>query len=175
MGKFRLTIKTNFGEISVEGDSPTDLRNTLLSMGISEESINNVLEIVKQKLETRILPSPVSVAPSKPEQAGVIEYTSDGTPHIAVSTDDLSAKEVIGLLLYAKGPNPTSMNELTKLVRDNWKGIEITTVSANLSQMKAYVIKEGTRGSYSYKLSGSGKNWVENELLPKLKMKTKMT
>jgi len=37
--------------------------------------------------------------------------------------------------------------------------------------MRAFVIKEGGRGSYSYKLSGSGKNWVENELLPKLKMK----
>ncbi len=112
------------------------------------------------------------IAPSKPEQAGIIEYQSDGTPHISVSTDKLSAREVIGLLLYAKSPSAVSLNELTRLMADNWKNYDISSVSANLVQMKAFVIKEGERGSYAYRLSGSGKNWIENELLPKLKSKT---
>jgi hypothetical protein len=171
MGKIILTIKTSLGEISVEGDSPTDLRNTLLSLGISEESINKLLETVKQRLQTPELPIPVSVAPSKPEVIGVIEYGSDGIPHITVSPDKLTAKEVIGLLLYAKSPNPISMSELAELVVNNWKSVEMPYVSSNLNMMKAFVIKEGSRGSFSYKLSGSGRNWVENELLPKLKLK----
>jgi len=172
LGKFRLTIKTSFGEISVEGDSPTDLRNALISIGISEESINNILDTLKQKLQAPVLPSPISVAPSKPEVAGVIEYGSNGKPHIIVPPDKLTAREVIGLLIYAKSPNPLSMSELTELVVNNWKSVGSPYISSNLSQMRAYVIKEGERGSYSYKLSGSGKNWVENELLPKLKLKS---
>jgi len=171
LGKFRLTIKTSFGEISVEGDSPTDLKSTLMSIGIPGESIDNILETMKQKLQAPVQPSPISVAPSIPEVAGVIEYGSNGTPHIIVPPDKLTAREVIGLLLYAKSPNPVSMSELTKLVGINWKDVGAPYISSNLSQMRAFIIKEGGRGSYSYKLSGSGKNWVENELLPKLKLK----
>jgi hypothetical protein len=169
LGKFRLTIKTTFGEISVEGDSSTDLRNTLLSIGISEESINRIMETVKQKLQSPVAPTSVTVAPSKPEATGIIEYGTNGTPHIIVPPERLTAREVIGLLLYAKSPNSVSMSELTELVANNWKSVEMPYISSNLSQMRAFVIKEGSRGSYSYRLSGSGKSWVENELLPKLK------
>lgn len=171
MGKFRLTVKTSFGEISVEGDSPTDLRNTLLSIGITEDNVDSILNTLKQRLQTPELPISISVAPSKPEVAGVIEYGSDGRPHITVPPEKLTAKEVIGLLLYAKSPNPISMSELTELVINNWKSVDMPYISSNLSMMKAFVIKEGSRGSFSYKLSGSGKSWVENELLPKLKSK----
>jgi len=171
MGKFRLTIKTSFGEISVEGDSPSDLRTTLLSMGISEESIDNILETVKQKLQTPELPVPISVAPSKPEVAGIIEYESDGTPHITVPTHKLTGTKVIGLILYAKSPNPVSMSELTSLVANNWRSVAMSTISGYLAMMRAFVIKEGSKGSYSYRLSGAGKNWVENEVLPRLKLK----
>lgn len=171
LGKFRLTVKTGFGEISIEGDSPSDLRNTLLSIGITDESIDNILEAMKRKLQTPALPTPISVAPSKPEVVGVIEYGSNGKPNITVPPAKLTAREVIGLLLYAKSPNPISMSELRDLVANNWKSVGMPYISSNLSQMRAYIIKEGTRGSYSYKLSGSGKGWVENELLPKLKLK----
>ena len=171
MGKIRLTVKTNFGEISVESDSVTDLRSALLSMGISEVSIDNILQATEQRLQTPELPIPIAVAPSKPEVSGVIEYGSDGTPHITTPSDRLTAREVIGLLLYARSPNPISMSELTELVVNNWKNVEMPYVSSNLNMMKAFVIKEGSRGSFSYKLSGSGRNWVENELLPKLKLK----
>jgi hypothetical protein len=171
MGKFRLTVKTSFGEMSVEGDSPTDLRNMLLEIGISEESINNILAIMKQKLQTPEQPISISIAPSKPELAGVIEYGSDGAPHITVPTHDLTGTKVIGLILYARSPNPVSLSELTELVANNWRSVAMSTISGYLAAMKAFVIKEGSRGSYSYKLSGAGKNWIENEVLPKLKQK----
>jgi len=169
LGKFRLTIKTSFGEISVEGDSPTDLRNTLLSIGVAEESIDGIIEAVKQKLQSPVAPTPVTITPSKPEATGVIEYGTNGKPHITIPPEKLTAREVIGLILYAKSPNPVSMGELTELVANNWKSVEMPYISSNLSQMRAFVIKEGSRGSYSYRLSGSGKSWIENELLPKLK------
>lgn len=173
MGKIRLTVKTNYGEISVEGDSLQDFKATLLDIGFSQNNVSNILATIldatSQKFPEPFAKVSVSVTPSKPELAGIVEYTSDGAPKITVAQTRLSLKTVIGLLLYAKSPNAVSMSELTDLVNDNWKTVEMTTVSGILSFMRPYVIKEGTRGSYSYRLSGMGKSWVENELIPKLK------
>jgi hypothetical protein len=173
MGKFRLKIKTYYGEINIEGDSFSDFKNSLGEMGISSEIVDSVINAAVSSIERKdvTISIPAPITPSKPEQSGIIEYLSDGTPHISVSTDKLSAKDVIGLLLYAKSPNAVSSTELTQLVSNNWRSTDIYTVSSNLSKMRAYVIKEGSRGSFSFRLSGSGKIWVENELLPQLKPK----
>lgn len=174
MGKLRLTFRTHYGEISVEGDSLSDFKKMLADIGISEDNMESIVSTMISQIESKdvIVRIPVSITPSKPELSGVIEYGSDGVPHITIPPDNLTAKDVIGLLLYAKSPNAISMSELTKLVINNWKNVEMPYISSNLSQMRAFVIKEGARRSYSYKLSGSGKNWIENELLPKLKTKT---
>lgn len=174
MGKLRLTFRTHYGEISIEGDSLSDFKSTLAEIGISPDNVESIVNTIVSQIETKdvIVKIPVSVTSSKPELSGVIEYGSDGVPHITIPPDNLTAKDVIGLLLYAKSPNAISMGELTKLVINNWKNVEMPYISSNLSQMRAFVIKEGTRGSFSYRLSGSGKNWIENELLLKLKTKT---
>jgi hypothetical protein len=171
LGKIRLTIKTSFGDISIEGESIRDIRNSLLDVGFSKTSIDKTLETIKHRLEEPVPSKVMSVAPSKPEAAGVIEYGTDGKPHIIVSPDALTGKEVIGLVLYAKSPNPVSMSELRSLVSDNWKSVSLPTISAYLSYMRAFIIKEGTRGSFTYRLSGSGRSWIENEVFPKLKSK----
>jgi hypothetical protein len=169
-----LTFRTHYGEISIEGDSLSDFKSTLAEIGISPDNVTSIVSTIISQIETKdvILRVPVSVTSSKPELSGVIEYGSDGLPHITIPSDNLAARDVIGLLLYAKSPNAISMSELAKLVINNWKNVDLSQISANLSQMRAFVIKEGVRGSFSYRLSGSGKNWVENELLPKLKTKT---
>jgi hypothetical protein len=171
VGKISLTFRINYGEVTIEGDSLSDFKNTLLDMGISGTDVQSVVETIIWQIEHKdvLVRIPVSVTPSKPELAGVIEYGSDGVPHITVPSDRLGAKDVIGLLLYAKSPNAISMSELTQLVVNNWKSVDMPYISSYLNMMKAFVIKEGTKGSYSYRLSGSGKNWIENELLPNLK------
>jgi len=177
LGKLRLTFKTDYGEVTIEGDSLQDFKGTLSEMGISDLDIESIVNTITGRIERHdvIVKIPITVSPSKPELAGVIEYGSDGVPHITVSPDKLTAREVVGLLLYAKSPNAISMGELTQLVVNNWKNVEMPYISSNLNQMRAYVIKEGARGSYSYKLSGSGRSWIENELLPKLSMKSGST
>jgi hypothetical protein len=173
LGNLRLTMKTYYGELTVEGNSLLDFKKTLSEIGITEDIIDNVIDSIISKLGSKdlALEIPTSLTPSKPEQVGIIEYGSDGSPHITVSPQKLTARDVIGLLLYSKSPNSISMNELAQLVANNWKNVEMPYISATLSQMRSYVIKEGSRGSYSYRLSGSGKSWIESELLPKLKVK----
>ena len=161
LAKFRLKVKTDFGEVSIEGESLRDLKDSLSEMGIPQSGIERILDTVRDKLQPVPPPSiSISVAPSKPELRGVVEFRSDGTPHIIVPTSDLRGREVIALLLYAKSPNAISMSELTSLMSENWKSVKMTTTSGYLSYMRAYIIKEGTRGAYTYRLSGSGKNWV---------------
>jgi hypothetical protein len=140
-------------------------------MGLSPDTVNSVINAAVDQMEHKdvTLSIPFPIASSKPEQAGIIEYGSDGAPHITVSPEKLTAREVIGLLLYAK--STISMSELTQLVANNWRNVEMPYISSSLTKMRAYVIKEGLRGSYFYKLSGAGRNWIENELLPKLKSK----
>jgi hypothetical protein len=175
LGKVSLRFSTRYGEVSIEGNSVEEFKNLLAGLGVSEANTESVLNTILNSIEHQDLSLriPVSVTPSKPEVTGVIEYTDDGKPHIIVPPTSLTAREVIGLILYAKSPNPVSMSELTELVVNNWKSVEMPYISSNLNQMRAFVIKEGSRGSFSYKLSGSGRNWIENELLPKLKAKTK--
>lgn len=174
MGKIRFTIRTSYGEISVEGDSLLDFQNILGDLGVSRQDIgalvDTVRDVTRQKLQEQVRKFPISVTPSKPELTGVIEYTTDGKPRITIQPSLLTSKDVIGLILYAKSPNSVSMKEITDLVAENWRSVEMPYISATLTKMRGFVIKEGSRGSYMYKLSGSGRNWIENELLPKLKL-----
>lgn len=169
MTKLCLIIKTAFGEFRIEGESITDLKKSLVELGISQNGIEGVFTSITQRIEAPISHETIPVVSSKPEFEGVIEFNSEGKPNIIVSPTGLSGKDVIGLLLYAKSPSAMSMSELTSLVSENWKAVKQSQISAYLSHMRAFIIKEGTRGSYSYKLSGSGKAWIEKELLPRLK------
>lgn len=63
------------------------------------------------------------------------------------------------------------MGELKELVNLSWKAVSQPYVSANIGQMKGLILKEGSRGAFVYKLSGTGKSWIENTLLPKLRGK----
>lgn len=125
------------------------------------------IEKIKEKREPEI--PIISPMPKRPELAGVIEFGTNGVPHIILSPEKLTAREVIGLLLYAKSPSPVSMGELKTLVASNWKSVDMPYISANINQMKGLIIKEGAKGAYTYRLSSSGKAWIENELLPKLR------
>lgn len=168
MGKFRVTIRTRFGEISVEGDSSKEI------LELVKEALTFQTEVNIMIPEERVTPPiiPTALAPPsvpKKELEGIIEVTADGRPHVTVSPEKLAAKEVIGLLLYWKYPAGFSTKELTELVSLSWKTVDQPRITATIADLKGLVIKEGPKGKYVYLLSGAGKSWVENDLLPKLR------
>lgn len=137
---------------------------------------NFVLKIIRKFAEISFIQKPRELIKEKPSEKkeeklfkDIIEYNAEGVPHILVSPKKLTAKEAIGLILYAVAPVAISMRELKDFVSLNWKSVSMPYLSANLSQMRELVIREGRKGTYKYKLSGLGKAWVENELLPKLR------
>lgn len=105
----------------------------------------------------------------QPVLVGVIEYGSNGTPNILADPSKLTAKDVIGLILYSKHPTLLTLREITDFTIKNWKNVSMRYVAANIAQMRGRVIKEGKRGSFRYKLSGLGESWIRSKLIPKLK------
>jgi hypothetical protein len=161
-----MTLKTNFGEISVEGDSKREI------LALLEDALS-LAKDTKISIPPEVAISATIPTLSKKELEGIIEVTADGKPQITVPPAELAAKDVIGLLLYWKYPEGVSVGELTSLVSLNWKSVDQRYVAANIGKMKGLLLREGPKGKYIFKLSGAGKSWVEKELLPKIKEKRK--
>jgi len=105
----------------------------------------------------------------KPDLDEIFEYKEDGTPQLAVPSGRLSLSEVIALLLYAYEPRRLTMQQLKKIISDNWKGVEMTAIGATMATtMKNRVVKEGKRGSYTYSLTKSGRELAQG-VITKLK------
>ncbi len=102
----------------------------------------------------------------KDSVTGVVEYTTEGRPHLIVPVDNLSAKEAISIVMYSIHPKPLGDGELSSLLSSSWKATNESIVRARVSELR----KEGKliadRGSYV--LSGAGLQWVEGQLLPRL-------
>jgi len=165
--KFQVNIRTRFGEISVKGDSSKEVLDLIKEAFDIEKEVNSLIPEEKLVLSTPV--SRVTPPISMKELEGIVEASADGKPQIIVPPERLTAKDVIGLLLYSKYPVGLSISELTELVSLSWKAVEQPYVAANLGQMKGIILKEGSRGAFVYKLSGTGKSWVENTLVPKLR------
>jgi len=169
MGKFHATIRTKFGEVRVEADS----RKEMLDLVKEAIALIDDIKVLIPEEAAGPMPAPPVRAPiAKKELEDIIEVTANGRPHIVVPPAKLTAKDVIGLMLYWRHPEGLSMNELTDLVSLNWKAVDQPYVAATIGDLKGQVLKEGPRGKYIYKLSGTGRSHVETVLLPKLKGKS---
>lgn len=167
MGKFHVTIRTGFGEISIQGDTKREALDLLKEAITLIEDVKTL--IPKEKIIPPIPTPPIPPPITKKEIEGIIEVTTNGRPHVVVPPERLTAREVIGLLLYWKYPEGLLIGELTDLVSLSWKAVKSRYVAANIGKMRGLILREGPRGEYIYKLSGVGKSWVETDLLPKLR------
>jgi len=171
LGKFHITIRAKFGEISVEGDSKKEILDLLKEAVALMEDATSIIPEEKLAPPTYAPFTPTSI--TKRGMEGIIEATSDGRPQIIIPPGTLTAKDVIGLLLYWKYPDGLLLSELTNLVSLSWKAVDQPYVAANIGTMKGLLLKEGPRGKYVFKLSGTGKSWIETNLLPKIKAEKK--
>ena len=109
-----------------------------------------------------------------PEQSvgitGIVEFTSEGKPHLTVPVDTLSAKEAISLVMFSMHPKPLGDDDLSSLLSSSWKTTGESIVRARISELRreGKVITE--RGNYV--LSGAGVQWIQNDILPRLQKVT---
>ena len=149
--KVRVTVRRPYGDIEVEGESLDEVVEGL-------QSFPEWLAVID-----RLVPSLEEERAGMIVLEGVVDTTPEG-PQLTVAKDRISNKEAIGLLLYAKDPEPLEPREIGRLL--SLSGHGSSGFGSRLSEMR----REGTllREGEGYRLSATGRRTVE-ELAEKLR------
>ncbi|MEM2876038.1 MAG: hypothetical protein QXL67_03695 [Candidatus Bathyarchaeia archaeon] len=149
MGKYRVSVRRSFGTMEVEAETPDELLEALHKM---PDILSEVDEILAKK---ELMTPSISLK-------GLI-YRSEEGPLLTVPKDRLSAREAIGMLLYAAYPDGIKSRDLGRLL--NISGWFTPGYPSRLSELKRSGLVISSGGSY--KLTLNGVRWVEGEVVPK--------
>lgn len=156
MGKIKAVIKTSFGEVTIEGETPTEV------LGILQTIPFDFMEKIGTFVSTKLSP------PSKMQLEGIIEFTNDGP--VITTRQKLTHYEAIALILYASENKTNTAAQIEKLLE--MSGIK-SMVPARLNEMiRRGVVFKPSSSKPDYKLSVQGERWVEEEVLSKLRSTT---
>ena len=154
MKRIEARIKTPFGEVIIEADSPQELLSMLET--IPENFVEKLSEFVSNKL-----------TPSGAQLKGIIEPTTEGP--VIVTRENLTHYEAVGLILYASEDKKNTAAHITKLLESS--GIK-SMVPARLNEMtKRGQVFKPDPNKPDFKLTIQGEKWVEDEVLSKLRGK----
>jgi len=154
MNKIEAHIKTPFGEIVIEGDSPDEILKLL------EAFPENFMEKMGNFVSNRLIPSGVQLR-------GIVESTTEGP--VIVARESLTHYEAIGLTLYASEEKKNTAAQITKLLESS--GIKCM-VPARLNEMtKRGQVFKPDPNKPEFKLTMQGERWVEDDVLAKIRGK----
>lgn len=158
--KYLISVRTEFGHVGVSADSVEEAIQLM-------EDLPRFKRKVEEKIKTiEFAEAPPSTPVRKKELEGIVRYTMEGKPTFLVSLEPLNRKERVGLVLFALDPKSISSSEVADIISTEWKPMDLKTASAYLTgAMKELVYTIDKR----YKLTGKGKSWVKNEVLPKIR------
>jgi len=160
--KLRFRIKRGESEVELEGDYE-----------YVKEKFEELLKEVPVQAQTVAQPQaqPSLAAPIQAQTAGlegIVEKTSDGKPRLTIPVDSITAKEAVGLMLIAVHPTPLSDEDLSSLLSSSWKTMKPEAVRARASELRREGKLIAEKGVYS--LSGAGVQWVQTEVLTRIKV-----
>jgi len=154
MKRIKARIKTPFGEIVVEGESPQEILSILESF--PENFLENVADLVSSRL-----------VPSTAQLKGVVEFTTEGP--VIVTREKLTHYEAIGLILYTSNDRKNTAAQIQKLLDSS--GVKCM-VPARLNEMtKRGQVFKPDPAKPEFKLTVQGERWVEDEVLARLRGK----
>lgn len=155
MKRVEIRVKTPFGEIVVEGETPQEILSLLEAF--PKDFVENVSNIVSSML-----------APSAASQLkGIIEFTTEGP--VLIAREKLTHYEAIGLILYASEGRQNTAAQIQKLLESS--GVKCM-VPARLNEMtrRGQVFKPDPKRP-EFKLTVQGERWVEDGVLARLRGK----
>ena len=154
MKRIEARIKTPFGEVIIEGETPREI------LGMLETMPENFLEKLSDFISNRLMPSGAQLK-------GIVELTTEGP--VIVSREKLTHYEAVGLVLYASEDKTNTAAQITKLLESS--GIK-SMVPARLNEMtkRAQVFKPDPSKT-DFKLTIQGEKWIEEEVISKLRGK----
>jgi hypothetical protein len=147
-------IKTPFGEIVIEGETPKEI------LAMLETMPENFIEKLSDFVSNRMMPSGAQLK-------GIVELTTEGP--VIVTREKLTHYEVVGLVLYASEERTNTAAQVTKLLESS--GIK-SMVPARLNEMtKRGQVFKPDPSKPDFKLTIQGEKWIEEEVISKLRGK----
>ncbi len=154
MKRIEAHIKTSFGEVTIEADTPQEILNMLES--IPENFVEKMSDFVTNKL-----------VPSGAQLKGIVEPTTEGP--VIVTRENLTHYEAVGLVLYASDDRKNTAAQIQKLLESS--GIK-SMVPARLNEMtKRGQVFKPDPSKPEFKLTIQGEKWVEDDVLTKIRGK----
>ena len=154
MKRIEARIKTQFGEVVIEGETPQEIMSMLET--IPENFVEKLSEFVSNRL-----------TPSGAQLKGIVESTTDGP--VIVTRENLTHYEDVGLVLYASEERKNTAAKIAKLLESS--GIKVM-VPGRLNEMtKRGQVFKPDPNKPGFKLTIQGEKWIEEEVLSKLRGK----
>ncbi|MCW3998043.1 MAG: hypothetical protein NWF10_05680 [Candidatus Bathyarchaeota archaeon] len=154
MNKIQTRIKTPFGEVIIEGESPQEILSILEDM--PENFVESVSDFVSNKM-----------TPSGAQLKGIVEITTEGP--VIVTREKLTHYEAVGLVLYGSEEKSNTASKITKLLESS--GIK-SMVPARLNEMtKRGKVFKPNPSKTDFKLTIQGEKWIEDDIITKIRGK----
>jgi len=154
MKKVEVRIRTPFGEIVVEGETPQEI------LSILETFPENFMEKISNAVSSKLVPSTAQLK-------GIVEFTTEGP--VVITRENLTHYEAIGLVLYASDEHKNTASQIQKLLESS--GIKCM-VPARLNEMtKRGQVFKPDPAKPEFKLTIQGERWIEDEVLARLRGK----
>lgn len=154
MKRIEARIKTSFGEVVIEGDTPQEILSMLETM--PADFVEKLSDFVSNRL-----------TPSGAQLKGIVELTTEGP--VIVTREKLTHYEAVGLVLYASENKTNTAAQVTKLLESS--GIK-SMVPARLNEMtKRGQVFKPDPSKPEFKLTIQGEKWIEDEVISKLRGK----
>ena len=154
MKRIEARIKTSFGEVVIEGETPKEILSMLETM--PENFVEKLSDFVSNKL-----------MPSGANLKGIVELTTAGP--VIVTREKLTHYEAVGLVLYASEDKTNTAAQITKQLESS--GIK-SMVPARLNEMtKRGQVFKPDPNKPDFKLTIQGEKWIEDDVLSKLRGK----
>ena len=154
MKRIEARIKTPFGEVVIEGETPKEILSMLETMP------ENFVEKLSDFVSDRLMPSGAQLK-------GIVELTTEGP--VVVTREKLTHYEAVGLVMYASEGKTNTAAQISKLLESS--GIK-SMVPARLNEMtKRGQVFKPDPSKPDFKLTIQGEKWVEDEVISKLRGK----
>jgi predicted transcriptional regulator len=151
-GKVQVHVKTPFGEVVVEGETPKEILDLLKST--PSDFVSEIGSLASSKF----------VAPLKAKLEGIVELTSEGP--VLTTPKSLTHYEAISLILYALESKTGTASQIERLLQSS--GIK-AMVPARLNEMtRRGLVFKPTPSRPEFKLTVQGERWIENSVVPKV-------
>ena len=153
MPKLQLNIETDYGTLTVSGDTQEEILEALSLL------TDNFLDEISDKL------SVLDLKQTEDRLRNIIRIGQNGP--VIVTRAEISHYEAIGLVLYSMKNQEATSKKIRERLEASGKDV---IVAARLNEMRkrGHVFKPSGKGS-EYRLTSKGMAWVDDEVVEKIR------